>query len=177
MSDPVTPLAGARADGIATVREIGPQGMILLRAAAETPRLAEAIAAATGAVPPPQRCIRHAGDRAAAWMSPDEYLLLLPRAAVAGALSAIAAALGPAHHLAADVSDARAVFRVEGPRAAEVLARLCPVDFARLAADEIRRTRLAQVACALWPQDGGYTLVTFRSVARYAFDVLANAAA
>jgi len=32
------------------------------------------------------------------------------------------------------------------------------------------------VACALWRADGGITLVAFRSVARYVFDVLANAA-
>ncbi len=54
------------------------------------------------------------------------------------------------HHLAADVSDARAVFRIEGAKADQVLAKLCPVDLATLEPGELRRTRAAQVAAAFW---------------------------
>jgi sarcosine oxidase subunit gamma len=150
--------------------------MVTLRAKHGLPGLAEAIRGATGCDTPAQRRIATNGTRAAAWMSPDEYLLIVARADVAGTLAGLAAALGQGHHLAVDVSDARAVFRVEGPNAADTLSRLCPVDFPSLAPDELRRTRLAQVACALWRDDGGFTVVVFRSVARYAFDVMANAA-
>ncbi len=76
-------------------------------------------------------------------------------------------ALAGKHYLAVDVSDARAVFRIEGPKAAEVLMKLCPVDHATLAPGELRRTRAAQVACAFWRDGDGYTLVSFRSVAAY----------
>jgi sarcosine oxidase subunit gamma len=175
MSDPVAPLGSAAFDGVATVREIGPLGMITLRARPDVTGLAKAVKLATGCALPAQRAILETDGRAAAWMSPDEYLLILPRAEVPKALADLARALKDRHHLAADVSDARAVFSVTGPKADEVIARLAPVDFAVLPEGEMRRTRLAQVACALWRQGGGLTVVTFRSVARYAFDVLVNA--
>ncbi len=177
MSEPVQPLGGVSYSGVSTVREIGPLGMVTLRAEADLPGLAEAIGAATGCGMPRQRRILTNGAHAAAWMSPDEYLLIGNRADVPDMLAKIAGALGQGHHLAVDVSDARAVFRVEGAKAADTLSRLCPVDFPTLAPDELRRTRLAQVACALWGDGTGFTVVTFRSVARYAFDVMANAAA
>ena len=176
MPDPVAPLGNATFTGTATIREIGPLGMVALRAAPGTSGLPEAILAVSGTAVPGQRNILRQADRWTAWMSPDEVLLVLPRAGVQTALSMIATALGTAHHLAVDVSDARSVFRIEGPGADQVIARLCPVDLARLPEGEIRRTRAAQVACALWRADGGITLVAFRSVARYVFDVLANAA-
>jgi sarcosine oxidase subunit gamma len=176
MSDPVAPLMNATFSGTATVREIGPLGMVTLRAKPGTAGLAEAIAAASGTGLPGERQILGQGDRWSAWMSPDEYLLVLPRAGVPAALDAIAGAFGQGHHLAVDVSDARSVFRIEGAGADETIARLCPVDIARLPEGEMRRTRAAQVACALWRNEGGITLIAFRSVARYVFDILANAA-
>ncbi len=177
MSDPATPLGNAIAKDSATIREIGPLGMISLRAATGTPGLVEAILAVSSTPVPGQRSILRQGDRWAAWMSPDEVLLVLPRADVPGALATIAATFSTRHHLAVDVSDARSVFRIEGAGADAVIARLCPVDLQRLPEGEIRRTRAGQVACALWRADGGITLVAFRSVARYVFDILANAAA
>jgi hypothetical protein len=62
--------------------------------------------------------------------------------------------------------------------AREALAKLCPVDLAPgvFEAGEMRRTRLAQVPAAFWWEEDGFTLVCFRSVAQYAFDVLKGAA-
>jgi sarcosine oxidase subunit gamma len=175
MSDPVSALGGASFDGYATIREIGPVGMITLRAKASK-TLDKAIKASVAAKTPPQRRIEVAGDKACAWMSPDEYLLVLPYGEVATALAAIAKAFGAERHLAVDVSDARAVFRIEGGRADQVLRKLVPADLDQLAAGELRRTRAAQVAVAFWQQDDGYTLVCFRSVAGYVMGLLTNAA-
>jgi len=174
MSDPVSALNGASAQGFAAIREVGPLGMITLRAKG-LKSLDKAIKAVTGTKLPAQRRIEVNGDRACGWMSPDEYLLILPYADVSAALASLAKSLAGEHYLAVDVSDARAVFRVEGERAAEVLAKLVPVDFDRLEPGELRRSRTAQVAAAMWKQDQGFTLVCFRSVARYVFDLLANA--
>ncbi len=176
MPDPVSPLKGARFDGFATVREVGPFGMITLRAKPGTPGLDAAIRAACGTGVPAPRRIAFAGDRACGWMSPDEYLLILPHADLDAALDGIGRALAGQHHLAVDVSDARAVFRVEGARADQVLRKLTPADMDALAPDEIRRSRLAQVAAAFWARDGGFTVVTFRSVAGYAMDLLSHSA-
>ncbi|MBD3765190.1 MAG: sarcosine oxidase subunit gamma [Rhodobacterales bacterium] len=176
MPDPVTPLGHETFDGFARIREIGPLGMITLRAAPDRPELAAALAAAGGLPVPGLRRIARAGDRAVAWMGPDEFLLILPHAQVPATLATLAAALGAVPHLAADVSDARAVFAIEGARADQVLAKLTPADLEALGPDEMRRTRLAQVACALWRQDDGFRLVAFRSVARYVMDLLIHAA-
>ena len=175
MSDPVSALNGASYAGFATIREIGPLGMITLRAK-DLKSLAKAVKAAVGTKVPAPRRIEIAGDNACGWMSPDEYLLVMPYVDVATALAAIAKAFGAEHHLAVDVSDARAVFRVEGDRADQVLRKLVPADLDLMAQGELRRTRAAQVAVAFWQHDGGYTLVCFRSVAGYVMGLLTNAA-
>jgi sarcosine oxidase subunit gamma len=175
MSDPVSALHGASFTGFATVREVGPLGMVTLRATG-LKTLDKAVKAAVGTKTPSQRRIEINGDRACGWMSPDEYLLVMPYGEVSKALAAIAKALGTGHHLAVDVSDARAVFRVEGDKADQVLRKLVPADLDRLDPGELRRTRASQVAVALWQQDGGFTLVCFRSVAAYVMGLLANAA-
>jgi sarcosine oxidase subunit gamma len=175
MSDPVSALGGARFAGFADIRETGPLGMVSLRAKG-LKSLEKAIKAAVGTKVPKPRRIEIAGDRACGWMSPDEYLLVMPYAEVAKALAAIAKALGKEHHLAVDVSDARAIFRIEGAAATDVLRKLCPVDIDRLEPGELRRTRAAQVAVAFWQQDGGFTLVCFRSVAGYVLGLLTHSA-
>lgn len=175
MSDPVSALGGAQYEGFASVREIGPLGMITLRAK-DVAGLEAAVKAVTGTGLPAQRRIERAGDRACGWMSPDEYLIVLPYAEVGAAIASLSKALAGQHFLAADVSDARAVFRVGGAKAAQVLAKLSPVDFATLEAGELRRTRSAQVAAAFWADGDGFTVVCFRSVGKYVFDLLASSA-
>jgi sarcosine oxidase subunit gamma len=176
MSNVVSALGHASFDGFARIREIGPLGMISLRAKPDVAGLAGVIAAVVGTGLPLARQIEVAGDKACAWMSPDEYLLILPYAETDAALAAIAQGLAGQHHLAATVSDARAVFRIEGEKADQVLAKLSPVDFAKLGPKELRRTRAAQVAAAFWASEGGYTLVCFRSVAPYVMGLLTHSA-
>ena len=176
MSDPVTPLNNARFDGFAQIREIGPLGMISLRAIPDATGLAKAVKAATGCAVPLLRRIEIKGANAAGWMSPDELLLILPYGETAAAIGAVGKAMAGAHHLAAVVSDARAVFRIEGDRADQVLMKLAPVDLARLQPGELRRSRVAQVAAAFWRDEAGITLVCFRSVAGYVFDLLRHSA-
>ncbi len=176
MRNPVSPLGNAAFEGFCTIKEIGPLGMISLRAKPDVKELAKAVKAAVGTKVPAQRRIEIAGEKACGWMSPDEYLLILPYAETGAAMAAIAKGMGEAHHLAAVVSDARAVFRVEGDKAEQVLAKLCPVDFATLEPGELRRTRAAQVAAAFWKDEGGYTVVCFRSVAAYVMGLLSHSA-
>ncbi|MGB8813428.1 MAG: sarcosine oxidase subunit gamma family protein [Paracoccaceae bacterium] len=176
MSNVVSALGGAAFDGFAVLREIGPLGMITLRAKPDVKGLAAAVKAAVGVGVPAARRIEIKEGRGAGWMSPDEYLLMLPYGDVAAALDVLHAKLAGAHFLAVDVSDARAVFRIEGPKADQVLAKLCPVDLETLAAGELRRTRAAQVAAAFWREGDGFTLVSFRSVAGYVMGLLTHSA-
>ena len=175
-SDLVSALNGASYDGFADIREIGPVGMITLRCKHDVKALPKAIKAATGmATPAPRRIIKD-GAFGAAWMAPDEVLLILPYDQVANTLATIATSLKADHHLAVDVSDARAVFRITGDQAAQVLMKLTPADITTMAPGEIRRSRAAQVAAAFWAEDGGFSLVCFRSVAPYMMGLLTHSA-
>ena len=164
-------------DAIAVIEAAGPQGMVSLRADLSAPGVAAAVQAVAGCARPGARRIVTAGDRAVAWMSPDELLILLPHAEAPGAVARLAEALAGTHHLATEVSDARALFRIRGDGADDVVAKLCPVDIARLPEGEIRRTRAAQVAAALWRSGAGeISLVAFRSVEGYVERLLQVAA-
>ncbi len=176
MSNAVSALGNVGFDGFAKISEIGPVGMISLRAKSDVKGLAKAIKAAVGTAVPAQRQIEVAGDKAAGWMSPDEYLLIMPYDQTDAAMAVLAKALAGEHYLAAVVSDARAVFRIEGAKADQVLAKLSPVDFATLGLKELRRTRTAQVAAAFWRDETGFTLVCFRSVAGYVMGLLTHSA-
>ena len=175
MSEPQSALGNPVFEGFATIREIGPMGMITLRANLAAPVVGKALSSLGLAVPAQRSILRNKG-RAVGWMSPDELLILLPHAEVGQTINSLSNALQGEHHLLSDVSDARAIFRIEGEKAADVLAKLCPVDLAGMAEDELRRTRAAQVACALWAEDGGYTLISFRSVAGYVMGLLTHSA-
>ena len=176
LSDPVSALNGTTFDGFAQIREIGPFGMISLRCDLADKALPALIKSITGTKVPALRRIEVKDEKAAAWMSPDELLLIVHYKDVAKAIEIIKKKLISTHHLAVDVSDARAVFRVEGVSADDVLMKLSPVDFAMLSPGEIRRTRLAQVAAAFWKDGNGYTLVSFRSVAGYVMGLLEHSA-
>ncbi len=162
--------------GFVTIAAASPMGMITLRGATAT--LAAPVAQVTGLTWPEPRRITTKGDRALAWMSPDEGLLILPPSERAKTLTSLQSTLDGQFATLADVSDARAVFTITGAGWRDALAKLCPVDFATLQPDEIRRTRAAQVAVALWQSaPDQVTLVCFRSVAEYMYTLLCTAAA
>ncbi|WP_099827315.1 sarcosine oxidase subunit gamma [Oceaniglobus indicus] len=179
MSDPVTPLNHARFDGYVTIAEAGPTGMITLRGDLADPHLSETLHGVIGAGVPARGRAEVIGDNTICWMSPDELLLMAPRSYVPDALARIASAMGDRHHLAADVSDARAMIRLQGRALREVLAKLSPADLSPAASPPgtIRRTRLAQVPAAILFQGPDRAdVLCFRSVARYVFGLLSNAA-
>lgn len=162
------------AEALATIARKDGLGMITIRAALD--RAGDAIAAAAGLPLPAATAITTDGSRWLGWMSPDELLLMLPRAEVAEAMSALDQALTGEHALVVDVSDMRAVFDLTGAFAGDVLAKLCPADLTRLPPDGLRRTRAAQTAIALWRIEGGFRVIGFRSTAGYLGLILANAA-
>lgn len=162
-----------------TVRDTGAQGMVTLRGDLGDGALAAVVTKVTGASMPPLRGITRGKSGAVAWMSPDELLLILPDGEAGAAVAEIDRALDGKPHLAVDVSDARAVFAVEGRHAREVLAKCSPADLHpdSLPQGEIRRTRLGQVAAAFWCEGGDdWRVIVFRSVAGYAQALLDRSA-
>ncbi|PWJ15846.1 sarcosine oxidase subunit gamma [Jannaschia seohaensis] len=158
-----------------TVSTPGPIGMITLRGAMEV--LGSVVTKVTGCALPERRKFSVSGAYAALWMSPDELLLVCDHDEADEIAKRLTTELGAAFATVAVVSDARAVFDLAGPEAHRALAKLCPVDFPRLAENEVRRTRMAQVPAALWRHGEGWRVVCFRSVAGYAERLLTNAAA
>lgn len=181
MSEAQGALGGAVFDGSVRVSETGLRGMVMLRADIGATKVRTAVKAAVGVAVPGARRMAWDGGRGALWMSPDELLLMVSHAEAGAVVAGLSEALTGVHHLAADVSDARAVFRLTGDLALarEVLAKLTPADVSPegFGPGEVRRTRLGQVAAAFWIDEDGVTVVCFRSVARYVFELLSDAAA
>jgi len=181
MSEARSALPEASFDGLMRIEEAGLRGMVTLRADLGAAKVRKAVKAAVGVDLPGRRRTGFSGDKAALWMSPDELLLVMPHGEAPAAVAGLARALAGVHHLAVAVSDARAVFRLTGDldTIREVLAKLTPADLGPgvFEEGEVLRTRLAQVPAAFWIEEGGVTLVCFRSVARYVFDLMSNAAA
>jgi len=181
MSAPVMALGGAAFEGVVSVRELAPRTMISLRGELASAKMAAAVKNAAGLAVPGRLGAVFGDETAALWMSPDELLLIAPRARQEAALAAAEQALAGSHHLVADVSDARTAFRLEGEGAhiRDVLAKLSPADVhpESFPPGTVRRTRLAQVPAAFWMgDDASAEVVAFRSVAAYVFGLLKTAA-
>ncbi|GHF45064.1 sarcosine oxidase subunit gamma [Seohaeicola zhoushanensis] len=180
MSEAVSALGGARFEGLAVVEDCGLSGMITLRGDLSAAAVKKAALAGSGCAVPGERKAVVSDKGALLWMSPDELLVLCPYDEVGARVAAMTKALGKAHALAVNVSDARAVLRLSGPKAREVLAKLSPVDLSPEAfgVGDLRRSRIAQVAAAYWLEDEeSFRIICFRSVAEYVFGVLKVAAA
>ncbi|WP_296479027.1 sarcosine oxidase subunit gamma [Roseinatronobacter sp.] len=171
-------LTGAEFEGFVTIREAGLQGMITLRGDLGAKAVMQAVKDAAGCAMPAARRVTTSGTSSVAWMSPDEVMILCPHDKAEGTARALATALEGSFATVAVVSDARAVFSVQGAAWRDALAKICPVDFSTLAQGDIRRTRAAQVAAAIWVSGKDEaTLVCFRSVAGYVFDLLSTVSA
>jgi len=175
MSEAVSALGAISTEGLATVTALPPQGMITIRGDLASDDFSRTVVQATELGIPGQREVVTGDSTALAWMSPDELLWMLPYSRAASSAVALTKSFGAQFALAVDVSDARAVFSVEGAGAREALAKLAPVDLDPkvFRPGEVRRTRMAQIPAAFWlsgPQ--AFTVICFRSVARYAFDIL-----
>jgi len=182
MSVPVMALGGAAYEGTVSLRELAPRTMISLRGDLASAKMTKAVRDAAGLAVPDRLGATFGAGTAALWMSPDELLLISPRDEQEKVMAAAEKALAGSHHLVADVSDARAAFRLEGEGAhvREVLAKLSPADAhpEALPPGTVRRTRFAQVPAAFWMQDDNSAeVVAFRSVAAYVFGLLKTAAA
>ena len=179
MSNAVSALDGQVAPGEVTVRELGLRGMVTLRGDLSSRKLQNVCKKLTGVAFPKQGGVASEGERGLAWMSPDEVLVMVPHSEATEAVAAIEKALKGEHFLAVNVSDARAVFSVQGAFSREVIAKLAPADLHpdRFKEGMMRRSRLGQVAAAFWMVDNEtFQVICFRSVAEYTFKLLAASA-
>jgi sarcosine oxidase subunit gamma len=171
----------ATAEAGLTIRiaDRGPVGQVTLRGNLDSPKLQAAVTAATGGgVPQPLMADFDEGT-GAVWMSPDELLLFTGYDEADNLVAQLEKALAGEHHMAVNVSDARAVITLSGTGVAEVLAKGAPLDFSEAAfpTGRARRTHLGSVAAGIWRLGREeWEVVCFRSYARHLFDWLAMAA-
>ena len=179
MSKAVSALQGAVFKGSVTIKDTGLQGMITLRGDLSSEALAKAVKAATGVMMPKMGGINSGANGSTAWMSPDELLLLVDHAKADATVAKLDKVLAGSHILAVNVSDARAIFSIEGTGIRDVLAKGSP---ANLSADafkigEMRRTRLGQLPVAFWlSSEKRASVICFRSVGEHVFNGLKTAA-
>lgn len=163
------------------LRELTSRGMIDLRGLAGDGKFMEAVKDVLGLdLPTKPRSSAAWGEVQALWLSPDQWLILCPRAKTEDLLAALRNALNGIHSFAVDVSDMRTILRIEGGAARAVLLKGCSLDLQSpdYEPGTVRRLRFAEVAGLIHIVSGKpdvIDLYVFRSYADYAWDwFLAN---
>ena len=177
-----SPLAGATVPvGVSiSLREITDRGMIDLRGLSTDPAFMSAAHDALGfALPTQPRTSASWGDVKVLWLSVDQWLILSSRSKAHEILANLRAALKGIHSLAVDVSDMRAVIRLEGEGLRELLMKgtsLAILD-AEYKPGLCRRMRFAEIAALLHVvEDNVFDVYVFRSYAHYTWEFLCTTA-
>lgn len=187
MSEPrfESPLARQPApEGLSiSIREIADRGMIDVRGDAGDQRFRAAIDPVLGLDLPSQpRTSASAGDVTVLWLSIDQWLVLCRREAAPDLARRLKDALAGIPSLVVDVSDARAIIRLEGEGVREVLMKGAPVDLTspEYAPGTVRRVSFGEIAALLHIVSAGpdvIDLYVFRSYALFAWQWLVATAA
>jgi len=106
---------------------LGPRSQINLRARrGAVERVAKCLS--IPALPAPNRFVTTPlGD--CFWLGPEEWLVVGPPSSRAETLEALERAVGQEDGAAVDLSASRVLFELEGPKARDVLASCCALDF------------------------------------------------
>jgi len=89
----------------------------------------DAVRAATGlALPTAPNTTTPAGDLKALWLGPNEWLIVGPDGRQSELVARLRQALAEQHAAVVDVSEARTVIRLAGPRVRELMAKATPLD-------------------------------------------------
>jgi sarcosine oxidase subunit gamma len=154
-----------------------PAARYILRGAAE---VSAAAASGLGVEVPTVACRANAaGERAALWLGPDEWLLIAPVAEGHTLERSLGEALKGLRHSLVDVSHRQTAFAVSGPDVATLLASGCPLDLDERAfpLGMCSRTLLAKAEVVLWrTAPSTFRLEVWRSFAAYVSLYLADAA-
>jgi sarcosine oxidase, subunit gamma len=163
-----------------SVREISERGMIDLRGSMADKKFTAAAKSALGVdLPKAPRTSTNFGDVQVLWLSTDQWLVLTGRARVTALLADLRKALGIIHSLAVDVSDMRAIIRLEGEGVRETLMKGSTLDLISedYAPGTVRRMRFAEIAALLHlVEQNVIDIYVFRSYADYAWEFLVKAA-
>ena len=162
------------------LREITDRGMIDLRGFASDKKFMAAVKKVLGLdLPKTARTSVSWGDVKALWLSIDQWLILCSCAKASELTANLVAELSGIHSLVVDVSDMRAVLRLEGEGVREVLLKGSSLDLLSddYEAGTVRRMRFAEIAALLHVvEDNVFDIYVFRSYADYAWEFLLETA-
>lgn len=167
----------AAPNGLAiAMREIAGRGMIDLRGLASDRKFMAAAKEVLGVeLPKKPRTSATWGDIRVLWLSIDQWLVLCNGEKTAELLAGLRQALSGIHSLAVDVSDMRAIVRLEGKAARTVLMKGCSLDLLSgdYAQGTVRRLRFAEIAALLHVvEEDVFDVYVFRSYAHHAWEFL-----
>jgi sarcosine oxidase subunit gamma len=117
-----------------------------------------------------------AGERAALWLGPDEWLLLAPSQQRDAIEDDFRETLGALPYSLVDVGERQIALTLEGPQAAVLLNCGCPLDFDEIPVGFCSRTVLGKAENVLWrlaPER--FHIEVWRSFASYVRLLLAEA--
>jgi sarcosine oxidase, subunit gamma len=163
-----------------SMREITGRGMIDLRGLMTDKKFMKAAKDVLGLdLPKTPRTTNTWGDMKALWLSPDQWLILCPGDKAQKILAELNTALKGIHSLAVDVSDMRAIIRLEGEHARTTVMKGTSIDLTHgdYQPGSIRRMKFAEVGALLHIiEDNVIEVYVFRSYADYAWSFLLKAA-
>ena len=169
---------GARPEDVPGVAlaERRPRSLVQVNGAPESGVLAEALGVSDADVAPNRAF--HAGAVRYAWNGPRQWLAESAAHHPGELIGRIEAALRPHGASTTDLSHARTVLQVSGTAAADLLAKLCPIDV------EVMRTGDSAVTLAgpfnvqlVKTEDEEFRLYVFRSFALAMWEMLRDEAA
>lgn len=171
---------GAAEAGV-TLCERGPRAQLCLRGTPEPP-FTRAVRKVFGVEPPLEAGATAVhGDRTLFWLGPDEWLAVFGDGDRSRVITDLRKALARRHAALVDLSHARAIISVTGPRARQVLQKGCPLDLhpSRFPAGACAQSKFARCQVLLHRSDeaSAYDLHVPRSFARYLWAWLEDAAA
>jgi sarcosine oxidase, subunit gamma len=163
-----------------SIREIAERGMIDLRGLTSDRKFMSAAKSVLGIdLPKSPRTSATWGDIRVLWLSPDQWLITCPHSKSQKLADDLSDALKGVHSLAVNVSDMRAVIRIEGDRVREVVMKGTSIDLmdGDYTPGTVRRMRFAEIAALLHiVEDSVIDIYVFRSYADYTWEFLVKAA-
>ena len=177
------PLAGRRATAgdLVTFGQAPPRGQIGLRGDPAMAKFGKRVADAIGlSLPTKPNTTAVAEGASALWLGPYEWLILTPPDHQDRLARDLRCVLEDGHAAVVDLTDARAVIRISGAKAGELLAKGCPLDLhpRTFAAGACAQSVLAKASIILHGinAEGTFEVYVDRSYAEYMWAWLEDAA-
>jgi len=187
LQSPLAPLLGAGDKSLVvdgrpvSLGETPLMDMLNLRGNPADSVFSSAVHTVTGmALPVAANTASMGADRQMLWLGPDEWLLQCPIGQGAALEATLRQALAGQHFSVVNVGHGNTVLRIQGPGAADLLSRGCPLDFhaSVFAAGQVAQSHISRANATILCRQAGshYEVTVRRSFADYLFRWLCAAA-